>query len=313
MSLKNKKILVTGGHGFLGSHLVRLLKDMGIEDVAVPSSKEYDLRRRENCRKVVTGVDVVVHLAAHVGGIGLNLERPAELLFDNVLMGCQLMEEARLAGVEKFLTLGTVCSYPKHTPVPFKEEYLWSGYPEETNAPYGIAKKLLLVQSQAYRQQYGFNAVYLISANLYGPGDNFDPGSSHVIPALIRKTFDAKLGNRDHIVVWGDGTPTREFLHARDAARAILLALERYDKGEPVNVGTGSEISIRDLAELVIKKVGFEGCIKWDTSKPNGQPRRQLDISRAKTELGYEPKIPLEEGLEDTIQWYQQNFIPKQL
>jgi len=249
---------------------------------------------------------MVIHLAGKVGGIGLNREKPGELFYDNIIMGVQLMEQARLAGVKKFVALGTICCYPKFTPVPFNEENLWGGYPEETNAPYGLAKKMLLVQSQAYRQQYGFNSIFLMPVNLYGPGDNFDPQSSHVIPALIKKIFDAIEQGEDHIVVWGTGRATREFLYVEDAARGILLAAERYAKSEPVNLGAGFEISIKDLVDLVVELSGFKGKIVWDTSKPDGQPRRSLDISRAREEFGFEAKVPFEQGLRRTIEWYRE-------
>jgi len=300
-----KKVLVTGGAGFLGSYVVSILRQEGAS-IAVPRSADCDLRKLENCRKAVNGQDMVIHLAGKVGGIGLNREKPGELFYDNIIMGMQLMEEARLAGVEKFVALGTICCYPKFTPVPFKEENLWEGYPEETNAPYGLAKKMLLVQSQAYRQQYGFNSAFLMPVNLYGPGDNFDPQSSHVIPALIKKVFDAIGRKEDHIAVWGTGRATREFLYVEDAARGIILATERYNKSEPVNLGAGFEISIKDLAELIVELSGFEGKIVWDTSKPDGQPRRSLDISRAREEFGFEARVPFEEGLRRTIKWYRE-------
>jgi GDP-L-fucose synthase len=300
-----KKVLVTGGAGFLGSYVVSILRQEGAS-IAVPRSANCDLRKLENCRKAVSGQDVVIHLAGKVGGIGLNREKPGELFYDNIIMGVQLMEEACLAGVKKFVALGTICCYPKFTPVPFKEENLWDGYPEETNAPYGLAKKMLLVQSQAYRQQYGFDSIFLMPVNLYGPGDNFDPQSSHVIPALIKKVFDATEQGEDHIVVWGTGQATREFLYVEDAARGIILAAERYDKSEPVNLGAGFEISIKDLAELIVELSGFEGKIVWDTSKPDGQPRRSLDTSRAREEFGFEAQVPFEEGLRKTIEWYRE-------
>jgi GDP-L-fucose synthase len=299
-----KKVLVTGGAGFLGSYVVSMLRQEGAS-IAIPRSVNCDLRKLENCRKAVSGQDVVLHLAGKVGGIGLNQEKPGELFYDNIIMGVQLIEEARLAGVKKFVALGTICCYPKFTPVPFKEENLWDGYPEETNAPYGLAKKMLLVQSQAYRQQYGFNSIFLMPVNLYGPGDNFDPQSSHVIPALIKRVFDATEQGEDHIVVWGTGRATREFLYVEDAARGVILSAERYDKSEPVNLGAGFEISIKDLAELIVKLSGFKGKIVWDTSKPDGQPRRSLDTSRAREEFGFEAQVPFEEGLRRTIEWYR--------
>jgi GDP-L-fucose synthase len=299
-----KKVLVTGGAGFLGSYVVSMLRQEGAS-IAIPRSVNCDLRKLENCRKAVSGQDVVLHLAGKVGGIGLNQEKPGELFYDNIIMGVQLIEEARLAGVKKFVALGTICCYPKFTPVPFKEENLWDGYPEETNAPYGLAKKMLLVQSQAYRQQYGFDSIFLMPVNLYGPGDNFDPQSSHVIPALIKRVFDATEQGEDHIVVWGTGRATREFLYVEDAARGVILSAERYDKSEPVNLGAGFEISIKDLAELIVKLSGFKGKIVWDTSKPDGQPRRSLDTSRAREEFGFEAQVPFEEGLRRTIEWYR--------
>lgn len=304
---KAKRILVTGGAGFLGSTLVEELKQRGGEDVIVPRSENCDLRIRENCRKVVRNIDLVIHLAAKAGGIGLNMAKPGELFFDNLIMGCELIEEARLAGVQKFVAIGTVCAYPKFSPIPFREENLWDGYPEETNAPYGLAKKMLLVQSQAYRQQYGFNSIYLMPVNLYGPRDNFDLATSHVIPALIRKFTDARDSNHEKVTLWGDGSPTREFLYVEDAALGIALAAERYNKPDPVNLGSGSDISIKSLAELISRLVGYEGELIWDTSKPNGQPKRRLDTSRAKQEFGFEATTTLEEGLKRTISWYQEN------
>jgi GDP-L-fucose synthase len=263
-----------------------------------------DLRRWEICQMAVEGQDIAIHLAAVVGGIGINREKPGQFFYDNLIMGTQLMEAARLAGVQKFVAIGTICAYPKFTPVPFKEEDLWTGYPEETNAPYGLAKKMQLVQAQAYRQQYGFNAIYLLPVNLYGPGDKFDPHSSHVIPALIKKCVDATENGDDRIVVWGDGSPTREFLYVEDCAEGIVLATERYDGPEPVNLGSGTEISIKDLVHLIAELTGFEGEIVWDTSKPNGQPRRCLDVSRAERHFGFRAKTDFREGLKRTIAWY---------
>lgn len=276
---QNKRVLVTGGTGFLGSHLIEELKKLDVNFIYAPSSEEYDLRRLDDIKAVlaVSRPDIVIHLAAIVGGIGANRERPGKFFYDNLIMGVQLMEQARLNKVEKFVSIGTVCAYPKLTPVPFREEDLWNGYPEETNAPYGLAKKMLLVQGQAYRDQYGFNAIYLLPTNLYGPGDSFDPRRSHVIPALIKKCMDAKDVGDDHIVVWGDGTPTREFLYVADAAKGIILATERYDSPEPVNLGSGFEISIRELAELIAEYCEFNGEVVYDITKPNGQPRRKLD------------------------------------
>ena len=307
MELKNKKILVTGGAGFLGSHIVEKLLEKGVprEDVFVPLLRDFDLRKWENCQKVVAGQDIVIHLAAKVGGIGFNQEHPAELFYDNLMMGTQMMEAARQAGIEKFVAIGTICVYPKFTPVPFKEGDLWNGYPEETNAPYGLAKKMLLVQAQAYRQQYGFNAIYLLPVNLYGPRDNFDPKSSHVIPALIKKVADAKKEGKNFIEVWGTGKATREFLYVEDAADGIILATEKYDKPEPINLGSGIEISIKDLVELICRLMDFKGEIHWDISKPDGQPRRMLDVSHAEKEFGFRAKTDFEEGLKNIIKWYK--------
>jgi len=308
LNLKENKLIVTGGAGFLGSHLVQSLIKKGVpeKNIYIPRSKEFDLRKKENCSKVVKNADVVIHLAANVGGIGYNQENPGSLFYDNLIIGVNLMEQARLAGVKKFVAIGTVCAYPKFTPVPFKEDDLWIGYPEETNAPYGLAKKMLLVQAQAYRQQYGFNAIYLLPVNLYGPGDNFDPKSSHVVPALIRKFIEAKEGNKPTVTIWGTGKATREFLYVEDAAEAIVLATQKYDKPEPVNIGASFEISIKDLAKMIKQIVGYNGKIIWDTTKPDGQPRRKLDISRAKKEFGFKSKINFEEGLKNTIEWYFQ-------
>jgi GDP-L-fucose synthase len=303
----DKKILVTGGAGFLGSFIVeKLIKERGVDlgSIRVARSKEMDLGKWENCVEAVKDVDVVIHLAAKVGGIGFNRKFPATLFYDNAIMGIQLMEAARLEGVQKFVAIGTVCAYPKYTPVPFREEDLWNGYPEETNAPYGIAKKILLVQAQAYRQQYGFNAVFLLPVNLYGPRDNFDPESSHVIPALIKKMVDAKLEGKSEVVVWGTGKASREFLYVEDAAEGILLAAEKYDKPDPVNLGTGKEITIKGLVDLIAELTEYKGKIVWDTSKPDGQPRRCLDISKAKKEFGFEAKTNFVDGLKETIEWY---------
>lgn len=305
---EDKKILVTGGAGFLGSFIVEKLtreRGVNIESIRVPRSKEMDLRKWKNCVEVVKDIDIVIHLAAKVGGIGFNKEYPATLFYDNAIMGIQLMEVARQEGVQKFVALGTVCAYPKYTPVPFREEDLWNGYPEETNAPYGIAKKILLVQAQSYREQYGFNAIYLLPVNLYGPKDNFDPESSHVIPALIKKMIDAKLKYDGEVVVWGTGKPSREFLYVEDAAEGILLATETYDKPDPVNLGTGEEITIRELVNLIAELTGYKGKIVWDPSKPDGQPRRCLDVSRAKEEFGFEAKTGFKDGLKRTIEWYK--------
>jgi len=303
-----KKVLITGGAGFLGSFIVEKLineRQVNPEEIRVPRSNDMDLRKWENCVKTVKDIDVVIHLAAKVGGIGFNQKYPATLFFDNAIMGIQLTEAARQEGVQKLVLLGTVCAYPKYTPVPFKEEDLWNGYPEETNAPYGIAKKALLVQAQAYRQQYGFNAVFLLPVNLYGPRDNFNPEQSHVIPALIKKMVDAKVDAKDEVVVWGTGKVSREFLYVEDAAEGIILATEKYDKPDPVNLGTGREITIKKLVDLIAKLAGYKGTIAWDTSKPDGQPRRCLETRKAKEEFGFEAKTPLEEGLKKTIKWYE--------
>lgn len=302
-------MLVTGGSGFLGSFVLDELRRRGVreENIRAPRRAELDLRRWEDCRKAVEGADVVIHLAARVGGIGLNREIPGTLFYENAIMGIQLMEAARLAGVQKFVAIGTICAYPKYTPVPFKEADLWNGYPEETNAPYGLAKKMLLVQAQAYRQQYGFNSIYLLPVNLYGPRDNFDPRSSHVIPALIRKFAEAKEAGRRTVEVWGTGNASREFLYVEDAAEGICLATERYDGPEPVNLGAGFEIKIRDLAALIARLMGFEGELVWDTTKPDGQPRRMLDVSRAERLFGFRARTKLEEGLRKTIDWYLAN------
>ena len=302
----NKKVIVTGGKGFLGRHVVQELRQRGANKIFIPEYPVYDLRRLSDCKKAVEGQDIVIHLAAKVGGIGLNLEKPGELFYDNAIMGIQLMEEARKAGVKKFVTIGTICSYPKFTPVPFKEKDLWNGYPEETNAPYGLAKKMLIVQGQAYYKQYGFNVISLILANLYGPRDNFDLETSHVIPALIRKCVEAVRENKKEIVVWGTGKATREFLYVEDASEAIILATEKYNKPDPVNIGTGCEISIKDLVKLIAKLTGFKGRIIWDTTKPDGQPRRCLDTKKARKEFGFKAKTSLEEGLKKTIRWYKE-------
>ncbi|BCX12397.1 MAG: GDP-L-fucose synthase [Thermosynechococcus sp.] len=309
MDLSQKRILVTGGAGFLGRHVVAQLQAAGAtpERITVVRSRDYDLRQLSACQAVVQGQDIVIHLAAHVGGIGLNQAKPAELFYDNLIMGAQLIDCAYRAGVEKFVCVGTICAYPKFTPVPFKESDLWNGYPEETNAPYGIAKKALLVQLQAYRQQYGFNGIYLLPVNLYGPGDNFDPESSHVIPALIRKVHTAQQQGDARIAVWGDGTPSREFLYVEDAARGIVMATQAYSDPDPVNLGTGEEITIRELVALISDLMDFHGEIEWQTDKPNGQPRRCLDTSKAKKAFGFFARISLKEGLERTIAWYRQH------
>lgn len=307
----NKKILVTGGAGFLGKNVVEQLIMRGADpsNIVIPRSKDCDLKDNDNCKKIVDGIDVIIHLAAKVGGIGYNQKHPGDLFFDNAIMGLQLMESARIEGVSKFVAVGTVCAYPKFTPVPFREEELWNGYPEETNAPYGLAKKMLLVQAQAYRQQYGFNAIFLLPVNLYGPGDNFDPESSHVIPALIKKFVEAKRNNEPYVEVWGTGSASREFLYVEDAARGIVLAAEKYDGNEPVNLGAGSEIQIKELVELIKEIVGYEGEIRYDVSKPDGQPRRCLDVSKALKYFSFEANIGFKEGLKRTIEWYCTSLI----
>lgn len=302
----DKKILVTGGAGFLGTQVVNQLLEKGIgrENIRIPRSKKIDLRVWENCVNIVTNCDIVIHLAARVGGIGYNQKYPAQLFYDNAIMGIQMIEAARQENVEKCVIVGTICAYPKFTPIPFNEGNLWDGYPDETNAPYGLAKKMLLVQSQAYRQQYGFNSIYLLPVNLYGPGDNFDPASSHVIPALIKKFTDAKQDKKPVVDVWGTGRASREFLYVDDAARGIILATEIYSKPEPVNLGSGSEITIRDLVLLIQSLTGYSGKIRWDTTKPDGQPKRRLDVSRAKQEFGFTAEMPFREGLKRTIEWF---------
>lgn len=305
----DKKILITGGAGFFGSQVVRQLLEKGAdrENILVPRSKEIDLRRWENCVGVVKNQDIVIHLAARVGGIGFNQAYPAQLFYDNAIMGIQMIEAARQENVGKCVIVGTICAYPKFTPVPFREDELWNGYPEETNAPYGLAKKMLLVQSQAYRQEYGFDSIYLLPVNLYGPGDNFNPESSHVIPALIKKFTEAKQNGDPCVEVWGTGTASREFLYVDDAARGIILAAEHYNKPDPVNLGSGMEITIRDLVVLISELTGYHGEIHWDTTKPDGQPRRCLDVSRAKKEFGFEATMPFREGVERTIEWYMRH------
>jgi len=310
---QNRRMCVTGGAGFLGSFVTEKLRQRGANEIFIPRYPEYDLVQPQDVERLLDDArpDVIIHLAAHVGGIGANRLHPAEFFYDNLMMGVQLMHQAWKRGVEKFVAIGTVCAYPKYTPVPFREDDLWNGYPEETNAPYGLAKKMLLVQAQAYRQQYGFNAIFLLPVNLYGPRDNFDLESSHVIPALIRKCIEAQESGQETVEVWGDGSPTREFLYVEDAAEGILLATERYNGPDPVNLGSGFEISIRDLAELIRRLTGFEGKLVWDTSKPNGQPRRALDISRAERYFGFRAKTDFEEGLRRTIEWYRQNRLVK--
>jgi GDP-L-fucose synthase len=305
MKISGKKVVITGGSGFLGRHIVDLVKARGAAEVHVPRSKDFDLRLMENCMAVTKNADLVIHLAAHVGGIGLNRDKPGELFYDNAIMGIQLIEAARLNNVAKLLVAGTICAYPKFTPVPFREEDLWNGYPEETNAPYGVAKKALLVQLQSYRAQYGLNGVFILPVNLYGPYDNFDLNSSHVIPAMIRKIQTAIDQGEPQVTLWGDGSPTREFLYVEDAARGLVLAAEDYDGGEPINLGSGFEVSIKDLAELLKRMMGYRGEFKWDASKPNGQPRRMLDVSHAKSAFGFTAEVGLEEGLKRTIEWYR--------
>lgn len=312
MNLSDKRIVVTGGAGFLGSFVVEKLRERGCRQIFVPRSREYDLRDRDAIVRLLTDVNphVILHLAAVVGGIGANRDNPGRFFYENAIMGIELMEYARRHGVEKFVATGTICAYPKFSPIPFQEDDLWNGYPEETNAPYGLAKKMMLVQAQAYRQQYGFNAVYLLPVNLYGPRDNFDLESSHVIPALIRKCLTARDTGQKEVVLWGDGTPSREFLYVEDAAEGLILAAERYDGAEPINLGTGQEIQIRDLASLIAKASGFTGEIVWDTSKPNGQPRRCLDTRRAEELLGFRASVDFKTGLERTIAWYENSLAP---
>jgi GDP-L-fucose synthase len=302
-----KRILITGGAGFLGRHVHAELDRRGYSNLTTIRSAEHDLRTESGVNDTLdaSSAEIVIHMAAVVGGIGANASRPGEFFFDNLVMGVQLMEQARLRGVEKFVSIGTVCAYPKNAPVPFREEDLWNGYPEETNAPYGLAKKMLLVQGQAYRAQYGFNSIFLLPVNLYGPGDNFELESSHVIPAMIRKFSEALADKRDSVVLWGDGSPTREFLFVSDAARAIVDAMERYDGPEPVNLGSSNEISIKDLATSVARAVGFEGEVVWDTSRPNGQPRRKLDVSRAEQLFGFRSTTSFADGLRETVDWYR--------
>lgn len=304
-----RRVCVTGGSGFLGGYVTEKLRQRGAGEIFIPRIEEYDLVQPEAVKQLLVDAkpDLVIHLAANVGGIGANLARPAEFFYDNLMMGAQLIHESWAAGVEKFVAIGTVCAYPKFTPVPFQENELWNGYPEETNAPYGLAKKMMLVQSQAYRQQYSFNSIFLIPVNLYGPGDNFNLATSHVIPALVRKCLEALERSDDEVVVWGDGSPTREFLYADDAAEGILLAAERYNRSEPVNLGSGQEISIKELAELIAKLTGYQGKLLWDASKPNGQPRRVLDTSNAEQFFGFKAQMSFEEGLRRTIDWYRRH------
>jgi len=304
MTLKNKRILVTGGGGFFGSWVVKKLQSAGAKEIVVPRSSKFDLRKREVCESLVEGMDIVFHLAAHVGGIGLNKDHPGQLFYDNALMGIHLIDEARKAGVQKMLVVGTACSYPKYCPVPFREEDLWNGYPDEITGVYGLAKKMLLIQSQAYRKEYGFPCIYVIPGNLYGPGDTFEQQYGHVVPSLILRMVEAKKKKKKEFVVWGSGVATREFLYIEDGAEALVRAMERYDGHEPVNVGTGREISIRDLVFLLQSIIGFTGEIVWDPSQPDGQPRRSLDIERAKNWFGFTAKTSLETGLKKTVEWY---------
>lgn len=306
---QGKRVLVTGGSGFLGSFIVDKLKQRGVADIIVPRKVEYDLVQLEAVQRLLHEngrIDMIIHLAARVGGIGANRANPATFFYDNLMMGTQLMHQAYLNGIPKFVALGTVCAYPKHTPIPFHEDDLWNGYPEETNAPYGLAKKMMLIQSQTYREQYGYNSIFLLPVNLYGPRDNFDLETGHVIPALIRKCLQAKENGDDHIMAWGDGSPTREFLYVEDAAEGILLAAERYNESLPVNLGSAFEISIKDLLETIVQVTGFEGEIRWDVSKPNGQPRRKLNTERAKDLFGFEAKRPFVDGLRETVAWWKE-------
>lgn len=306
----DKRVVITGGAGFLGSYVVEKLQERGCKNIFVPRSKDYDLTKEKSIIDLLndTNPNMIIHLAAVVGGIGANRENPGSFFYKNLMMGVQLIEQARLHDVDKFVAIGTICAYPKYTPVPFKEEDLWNGYPEETNAPYGLAKKMMLVQSQAYRQQYGFNSIYLLPVNLYGPRDNFDPKTSHVIPALIKKCIDAVNEGKDEIVVWGTGNATREFLYVEDCAEAIVLAAEKYNSSDPVNIGSGFEISIKDLVNLIAELTGFKGKIVWDATKPDGQPRRLLDTSKAEKYFGFKAKTDFREGLKKTIEWYKKNY-----
>ncbi|MCL2926021.1 MAG: GDP-L-fucose synthase [Trichodesmium sp. MAG_R04] len=309
LELENKRVLVTGGAGFLGRQVVDQLQKVGanLDKITILRSRDYDLRTLESCQKAVQKQDIIIHLAAHVGGIGLNKEKPAELFYDNLIMGVQLIDCAHKANVEKFVCVGSICAYPKFTPVPFNEEDFWNGYPEETNAPYGIAKKALLVQLNSYRQQYGFNGVYLLPVNLYGPEDNFDLKSSHVIPALIRKVHEAQVRGDKKLPIWGDGSPSREFLYSTDAARGVVMATQFYNESNPINLGTNHEVKIRDLVELICELMDFEGEVVWETDKPNGQPRRCLDTKKAQEKFGFVAEVDFKQGLKNTIEWYRQN------
>lgn len=310
---QTQSVIVTGGAGFLGSHLVDHLRAQGAGEIIVPRSAEYDLREPEHVRRLYADhpqATMVIHLAATVGGIGANRAHPGMFFYDNIMMGTLVQEYARRAGIRRFVGIGTICAYPKFTPVPFKEDDLWNGYPEETNAPYGLVKKMLMVQSQAYRQEYGFNAIHLMPTNLYGPRDDFDPATSHVIPALIDRMYRARLSDAPSVTLWGDGTPTREFIYVKDAAEGIALAAAHYDSPEPVNIGSGNEISIAELARTIARLVGYTGALTWDTSKPNGQPRRNVDVSRAERAFGFKARTPFEDGLRETVDWYLANLAP---
>jgi GDP-L-fucose synthase len=307
MDWSKKRVLVTGSSGFLGSHLLSHLKKVGVKNVVIPSSKEYDLRENENCKKVVRDIDIVFNIAAHVGGIGLNRDKPGELFYDNLMIGTQLLHEAKNASVEKFVGLGTVCSYPKFSQIPFTEDSIWDGYPDETNAPYGLAKKMVIVQSQAYRKQYNFKSIVVVPTNMYGPNDHFNDTSSHVIAALILKIYNAKKNNGDKVVLWGDGSPTRDFMYVEDGAKGIILAAEKYEDELPLNLGSSKEISIMELTKLICELLDYNGNIVWDKTKPNGQPRRCLSYQRAKEEIGFEPTTKLKDGLRNTIEWFIEN------
>ena len=309
VNLSGKKIVVTGGSGFLGSRVVEILKKRGVKNIIIPRSENMDLRKQNNCEEITKNVDIIFHLAAKVGGIGLNQKNPGQLFYDNLIMGTHLMEEARKNNVEKFVALGTICSYPKFTPIPFKEESIWDGYPEETNAPYGLAKKMLMVQSQAYKQEYDFSSIVIFPTNLYGPKDNFDDEKSHVIPAIIKKMHYARINNSDTVSLWGDGTPTRDFLYVDDAAEGIVLSCEKYEDTDPLNLGSGNEVSIKELAETINKLMKTNLKINWETDKPNGQPRRCIDSTKASTKIGFKQKTDLETGLLNTIKWFEEEYI----
>ena len=309
VNLSGKKIVVTGGSGFLGSKVVEILKKRGVKNIIIPRSESMDLRKQNNCEQITKNVDIIFHLAAKVGGIGLNQKNPGQLFYDNLIMGTHLMEEARKNNVEKFVALGTICSYPKFTPIPFKEESIWDGYPEETNAPYGLSKKMLMVQSQAYKQEYDFSSIVIFPTNLYGPKDNFDDEKSHVIPAIIKKMHYARINNSDTVSLWGDGTPTRDFLYVDDAAEGIVLSCEKYEDTDPLNLGSGNEVSIKELAETINRLMKTNLKINWETDKPNGQPRRCIDSTKASTKIGFKQKTDLETGLLNTIKWFEEEYI----